>query len=68
MGTFLAIGIASIFATHTFINIGMTIQAAPIIGIPLPFVSYGGSFMFGSMMLAGLGQSVHMRRGLTEEA
>lgn len=68
MGTFLAIGIAAIFATHTFINIGMTIQAAPIIGIPLPFVSYGGSFMFGSMMLAGLGQSVHMRRGLTEEA
>jgi len=67
LGTFLAIGIASIFATHTFINIGMTIQAAPIIGIPLPFVSYGGSFMFGSMMLAGLGQSVHMRRGLAEE-
>jgi rod shape determining protein RodA len=68
LGSFLAVGIAAIFATHTFINIGMTIQAAPIIGIPLPFVSYGGSFMFGSMMLAGLGQSVHMRRGMTEEA
>lgn len=67
-GSFLAIGIAAIFATHTFINIGMTIQAAPIIGIPLPFVSYGGSFMFGSMILAGLGQSVHMRRGMHEEA
>ncbi len=61
-GTNLAIGVAAIWATHAFINVGMTVQAAPIIGIPLPYVSYGGSFMLGMMMLAGLVQNVAMRR------
>lgn len=62
LGMYIAVGGAVIFFTHAFINIGMTIQAAPIIGIPLPFVSYGGSFMLGTMILAGLVQSVHIRR------
>jgi rod shape determining protein RodA len=62
LGTCLALGSATILATHTLINVGMTVQAAPIIGIPLPFVSYGGSFMFSTMALAGLCQSVHIRR------
>jgi len=57
-GSCLAIGVATIFLTHTAINVGMTVQAAPIIGIPLPFVSYGGSFMLGSMLLAGLEPSM----------
>lgn len=59
-GMSIAIGAAFIFATHAFINIGMCIGYAPIIGIPLPFVSYGGSCMFGMMLVAGLVQSVHV--------
>jgi rod shape determining protein RodA len=66
-GTYLACGVAVLFFTHVFINVGMTMQAAPIIGIPLPFVSYGGSFMLGTMVCAGLAQSVHVRRGLESE-
>lgn len=62
MGTCLAMGGAVIMATHIVINVGMTVQAAPIIGIPLPFVSYGGSFMLGTMILAGLVQNVHIHR------
>lgn len=67
LGLCIALGVAVIFATHTFINIGMTVQAAPIIGIPLPFVSYGGSFMLGTMILAGLSQSVHIRHDMKYE-
>ena len=62
LGTFIAIGVAVIFTTHIVINISMTIQAAPIVGLPLPFISYGGSFMLGTMLLAGLVQSVELHR------
>ncbi len=40
--------------THVFVNIGMTIGVVPITGIPLPFVSYGGSFLLMSWLAAGL--------------
>lgn len=66
-GSCLALGVAIIFATHAFINIGMTVQALPIIGIPLPFVSYGGTFILACMILAGLSQSVHIHRDLQED-
>ncbi|MBR6059959.1 MAG: rod shape-determining protein RodA [Victivallales bacterium] len=62
MGMCLALGTAAILTTHSFINIAMTIQVAPIIGIPLPFISYGGSFMISIMTLTGLCQSVHIHR------
>src|SRR5207248_2231432 len=42
-GTYLAAGIVSMFAIQMFVNIGMTVGIMPITGIPLPFVSYGGS-------------------------
>jgi rod shape determining protein RodA len=61
-GAYLAAGAAAMFATHVFINVGMTIGAAPIIGIPLPFVSYGGSFMLGCMLTIGLVQNAHVHR------
>ena len=67
LGCFLALGTAVIFTTHIFINISMTIGAAPIVGIPLPFVSYGGSFMLGTMLLAGLAQSVQIHRDPSPE-
>lgn len=57
-GASIAVGAAFIYATHAFINIGMCIGLSPIIGIPLPFVSYGGSSVIGMMMIAGLVQSV----------
>ena len=44
-------GIAGIFAIHFFINIGMTIGLLPIIGIPLPFISYGGSSLWAFTMM-----------------
>lgn len=62
LGCYLAVGVATLLFTHAFINIGMTVKAAPIVGIPLPFVSHGGSFMLCTMACAGLVQSVHVRR------
>ncbi|MFA6930413.1 MAG: FtsW/RodA/SpoVE family cell cycle protein [Lentisphaeria bacterium] len=67
LGASLALGAAVIMATHVIINIGMTVQAAPIIGIPLPYVSYGGSFMISIMLLSGLVQNVHMHRRIAQE-
>ncbi len=61
LGRYLCVGAALIFFVHVFINVGMTIQAAPIIGVPLPFLSHGGSFMLGTLILVGLVQSVHIR-------
>lgn len=48
------IGIASIFVFHVFVNLGMIAGIMPVTGIPLPYISYGGSFMLTSMILAGL--------------
>lgn len=50
----LCVGIASYFAFQVFVNIGMTSGIAPVAGIPLPFVSYGGSSMLVSCFLVGL--------------
>lgn len=48
------IGISAIFVFHVFVNLGMIVGIMPVTGIPLPFISYGGSFMVTSMILAGL--------------
>ncbi|HEY7400729.1 MAG TPA: rod shape-determining protein RodA [Actinomycetota bacterium] len=61
-GTYLAAGVASMFAIQMFVNIGMTIGIMPITGIPLPFVSYGGSAMLANLAGVGLLLNVHMRR------
>ena len=50
----LAFGIAGMFATHVLVNVGMTIGIMPITGIPLPFFSYGGSFVLTCMTLVAL--------------
>jgi rod shape determining protein RodA len=57
-GTLLALGITVLFAVHVFVNIAMTIGLVPITGIPLPFISYGGSFVLSCCLLQGLVQSV----------
>ncbi len=48
------IGIAAVLIFHVFVNLGMIAGIMPVTGIPLPFISYGGSFMWTSMLLAGL--------------
>jgi rod shape determining protein RodA len=61
-GAMLAVGISVLLMTHVFINIGMTIGITPITGLPLPFLSYGGSFLISCFILLGLVQSVYRHR------
>jgi rod shape determining protein RodA len=57
-GTLIASGVAVWFAFQSFVNIGMTIGIMPITGLPLPFLSYGGSAVFADMIAIGMLQSV----------
>lgn len=52
--TYICVGIISMITFHVFQNIGMTIGVLPITGIPLPFISYGGSSLMGNMLGIGL--------------
>jgi rod shape determining protein RodA len=61
-GRLVATGVASWFAFQAFVNIGMTLGIMPVTGLPLPFVSYGGSSMFASWMAVGLLLNVQMRQ------
>ncbi|MEM8549538.1 MAG: FtsW/RodA/SpoVE family cell cycle protein, partial [Verrucomicrobiota bacterium] len=61
-GTLLAVGVSVIFMVHIFVNIGMTIGLMPITGLPLPLVSYGGSFVLSCCILQGFIQSVYRFR------
>ncbi len=58
-GSLLAIGAAIVLGTHVVVNIGMNINLMPVAGVPLPFLSYGGSFVLSCFLLLGLVQSVH---------
>ncbi len=60
-GMLVASGVAMWFAFQSFVNIGMTIGIMPITGLPLPFISYGGSAVFADMIAIGLLQSVRRR-------
>ena len=62
LGMLLAVGVTVIFLIHIFVNIGMTIGLTPITGLPLPFLSYGGSFILSCCFLQGIIQSVHRHR------
>jgi rod shape determining protein RodA len=63
-GMLVASGVAVWFAFQSFVNIGMTIGIMPITGLPLPFVSYGGSAIFADMIAIGLLQSVRRHHAL----
>ena len=60
-GRLVCIGVIAWFAFQTFENIGMTMGLMPMTGVPLPFLSYGGSSMFANLIGIGLLQNVHSR-------
>jgi rod shape determining protein RodA len=61
-GHFLAAGLTSMFFWHAFINIGMVTGVMPVVGVTLPFMSYGGSSALVSFLAIGLLTDVGMRR------
>jgi rod shape determining protein RodA len=60
-GAVVAAGLTFALVVQVFVNIGMTVGIAPITGIPLPFVSYGGSSMLVSLMMVGVLEAIHIR-------
>ena len=60
-GSFVATGIAAMFAFYSIINIGMVMGCMPITGLPLPLLSYGGSSMLSSIIAIGILLSIHIR-------
>ena len=56
--SYVMVGIISMIAFHVFQNIGMSVQLLPITGIPLPFISYGGSALLGNLMALGIAFSI----------
>jgi rod shape determining protein RodA len=65
-GMLVASGVAVWFGFQTFVNVGMTIGITPITGLPLPFLSYGGSAIFADMIAIGLLQSVRRHHSVFE--
>jgi rod shape determining protein RodA len=61
-GSFLSLGIAALFFWHAFINIGMVTGVLPVVGVPLPLFSYGGSSVVADMLGIGILLNVSMRR------
>ncbi len=61
-GTLLAVGVVTILGFHVFINMGITVGLLPVTGIPLPFLSYGGSFYSTTMVCVGILMNIPMRR------
>lgn len=61
---FLVVGLTSYIFCHVFINIGMVVGLLPVVGIPLPLFSYGGSSMLANMLAIGLALGVSVRRKL----
>ncbi len=63
-GVFLAVGMSFYLFWHVFINMGMTMGLLPIVGVPLPLLSYGGSSMITTLSVLGFISSVHYRKNL----
>jgi rod shape determining protein RodA len=61
-GSLIAVGFTSLFGFHMLVNIGMTMGLMPVVGIPLPFLSYGGSSLCSYMVMAGLFMNVYANR------
>lgn len=61
-GSFLAIGVTFMFSFYFIINIGMTLGMVPVVGVPLPFISYGGTALLSNFIALGILTNVRMRR------
>ena len=61
-GALLAVSVSVLLMTHLFVNVGMTIGITPITGLPLPFLSYGGTFLVTCFLMLGVVQSVYRHR------
>lgn len=61
-GSLLALGISFMFAIYFFINIGMTMGIMPVVGVPLPFMSYGGTSLLANFIAAGVLINIRTRR------
>ena len=62
LGTYLCAGVFTMLLWQVFQNVGMTIGIMPVTGLPMPFISYGGSSLLTYFAMLGIVQSVHMRR------
>jgi len=62
LGRLLSVGIVTLLFAHVLINIGMNVRLLPVTGVPLPFLSYGGTSLVCSLIAAGLLQNVYVRR------
>ncbi|NQU99894.1 MAG: FtsW/RodA/SpoVE family cell cycle protein, partial [Parcubacteria group bacterium] len=63
-GLMLALGSCFLFLTQILINVGMNVGILPVAGVPLPFVSYGGSALIFSLVVIGILESVVVRRSV----
>jgi len=61
-GQLVATGVAAMLLFHVLVNVGMTVSLMPVTGIPLPFLSYGGSALLANLIAIGLVLDIHMRR------
>ncbi|MCL6583608.1 MAG: rod shape-determining protein RodA [bacterium] len=62
LGTIMAMGVISMFAFHVITNVGMVVGLMPVTGIPLPFLSYGGTSLLTNMVAVGILLNIRMRR------
>lgn len=62
LGTYLCAGVFTMLLWQVFQNVGMTVGIMPVTGLPMPFISYGGSSLLSYFAMLGIVQSVHMRR------
>jgi rod shape determining protein RodA len=61
-GCFLSLGITFMFSFYFFINVGMTLGILPVVGVPLPLMSYGGTALLSNFLALGVIENVRMRR------
>lgn len=61
-GKYVSVGVVSLFMFHIFVNIGMTVGIMPVVGLPLPFLSYGGSNLLLNMIAVSLLLSIKLRK------
>jgi rod shape determining protein RodA len=65
VGRLLVVGVVTMLFAHTFQNAGMNLCILPVIGLPMPFISYGGTFMIVTLFLMGMIQSVWVHRNIS---